>query len=207
MLGAERKNHLMGEEEKKLVAYHEAGHALVASVLPHADPVHKISIISRGNAGGYTLKLPTDERRLTNKNVFTDDIAMTFGGYAAEELVAGVTSTGPSSDIEQATAMARAMVTRYGMSDVVGPVAIESDRNVITHGRSSGDKIYSEELNRNVDNEIKRIVEEGREKARSVVREYKVVLDAIADALIEKENLERPDFEDILRKYNIAIKK
>ncbi len=207
MLGAERKNHLMGEEEKKLVAYHEAGHALVASVLPHADPVHKISIISRGNAGGYTLKLPTDERRLTNKNVFIDDIAMTFGGYAAEELIAGVTSTGPSSDIEQATAMARAMVTRYGMSDLVGPVAIESDRNIITHGRSSGDKIYSEKLNESVDSEIKRIVEEGRDKARSVVRQYKNVLDAIVDELMVKENLERDDFENILRRYDITIKK
>jgi cell division protease FtsH len=207
MLGAERKNHLMGEEEKRLVAYHEAGHALVASVLPHADPVHKISIISRGNAGGYTLKLPTDERRLTDKNVFLDDIAMTFGGYAAEEMIAGVTSTGPSSDIEQATAMARAMVTRYGMSDAVGPIAIESERNSVIYGRSTGDKIYSEDLNRLVDSEIKRIVEEGREKARNIVREYKKVLDAIATELIEKENLERGDFEKILLANNIKVKK
>ncbi len=207
MLGAERKNHLMGEEEKKLVAYHEAGHALVASVLPDADPVHKISIISRGNAGGYTLKLPTDERRLTNKNVFLDDIAMTFGGYAAEELIAGVTSTGPSSDIEQATAMARAMVTRYGMSDLVGPLAIESERNSVIYGRSTGDKVYSEELNKLVDSEIKRIVEEGRERARAIVREYKNVLDRIASELMDKENMERADLEKILKENNIKIKK
>ncbi len=207
MLGSERKSHLMGEEEKRLVAYHEAGHALVAAVLPHADPVHKISIISRGSAGGYTLKLPTDERRLTNKNVFLDDIAMTFGGYAAEELIAGVTSTGPSSDIEQATAMARAMVTRYGLSDLVGPISIESDRNAITFGRSSGDKLYSNEFSKLIDDEIKRIIEEGRDKARSVVREYKVVLDHIATELIEKENLERVDFEVILKAHGIAIKK
>lgn len=207
MLGAERKSHLMGEKEKKLVAYHEAGHALVAAVLPNADPVHKISIISRGSAGGYTLKLPTDERRLTNKLVFEDDIAMTFGGYAAEELIEGVTSTGPSSDIEQATAMARAMVTRYGMSEKVGPIAIESDRNILSYGRSGGDKIYSEEFNKVVDSEIKRIVEEGRDKARSVVREYKDVLEAIVLALLEKENLEREDFEKILKDFNIPIKK
>lgn len=207
MLGAERKNHLMGEEEKKLVAYHEAGHALVAAVLPNADPVHKISIISRGNAGGYTLKLPTDERRLTNKLVFEDDIAMTFGGYAAEELIVGVTSTGPSSDIEQATAMARAMVTRYGMSELVGPIAIESDRNILSYGRSSGDKIYSEEFNKVVDSEIKRIVEEGRDKARVVVREYRQVLEKIVLVLLEKENLERDDFENILKEFNIPLKK
>lgn len=207
MLGAERKSHLMGEKEKKLVAYHEAGHALVAAVLPNADPVHKISIISRGSAGGYTLKLPTDERRLTNKLVFEDDIAMTFGGYAAEELIEGVTSTGPSSDIEQATAMARAMVTRYGMSEKVGPIAIESDRNILSYGRSSGDKIYSEDFNKIVDSEIKRIVEEGRDKARSVVREYKIVLEAIVTALLQKENLERDDFEKILKEFNIPIKK
>jgi cell division protease FtsH len=207
MLGPERKNHMMGEKEKKLVAYHEAGHALVAAVLPNADPVHKISIISRGNAGGYTLKLPTDERRLTNKLVFEDDIAMTFGGYAAEELVEGVTSTGPSSDIEQATAMARAMVTRYGMSEKVGPVAIESDRNILSYGRSSGDKIYSEEFNKVVDSEIKRIVEEGRDKARKVVREYREVLEKIVLVLLEKENLERNDFENILKEFNIPLKK
>ena len=207
MLGSERKNHLMGDKEKKLVAYHEAGHALVAAVLPNADPVHKISIISRGNAGGYTLKLPTDERRLTNKLVFEDDIAMTFGGYAAEELIEGVTSTGPSSDIEQATAMARAMVTRYGMSEKVGPIAIESDRNIITYGRSGGDKIYSEDFSKVIDAEIKRILEEGREKARKIVREYRDVLEKIVSVLVEKENLERDDFENILREFNIAIKK
>ena len=207
MLGAERKSHLMGEEEKRLVAYHEAGHALVAAVLPHADPVHKISIISRGSAGGYTLKLPTDERRLNNKNVFIDDIAMTFGGYAAEELIAGVTSTGPSSDIEQATAMARAMVTRYGMSELVGPISIESDRNAINFGRASGDKMYSNEFSKLIDDEIKRIVEDGRNTARRVVREYKKVLDHIAGDLIEKENMEREDFELILKAHGIAVKK
>ncbi|MDQ5957345.1 MAG: cell division protease FtsH [Patescibacteria group bacterium] len=207
MLGPERKNHLMGEEEKRLVAYHEAGHALVAAVLPNADPVHKISIISRGNAGGYTLKLPTDERRLTNKKVFMDDIAMTFGGYAAEELVSGTTSTGPSSDIEQATAMARAMVTRYGMSDTVGPISIESDKNSILYGRSGGDKVYSNEFSKMVDEEIKRIVEEGRDRARKIVNEYRKVLDNIANELIEKENLEREDFENILKANGIEPKK
>ncbi len=198
MLGPERQSHIMGEEEKKVVAYHEAGHALVASLLPNADPVHKISIISRGSAGGYTIKLPTDERRLTNKKVFIDDIAMTFGGYAAEELIFGDVTTGPSGDIEQATAMARAMVTRYGMSDVVGPIAIESEKNSLLYGKGRGDKEYSESMNNMIDGEIKRIVEDGRETARKLVRENKKALEHIANTLIEKEILERDDFEKIL---------
>jgi cell division protease FtsH len=207
MLGPERQSHIMGEEEKKVVAYHEAGHALVASLLANADPVHKISIISRGSAGGYTIKLPTDERRLTNKKVFIDDIAMTFGGYAAEEFIFGDVTTGPSGDIEQATAMARAMVTRYGMSDVVGPIAIESEKNTLLYGRGRGDKDYSESMNNMIDAEIKRIVEDGRTTARTLVRENKKALDDIANTLIEKEILERDDFEKILILNGIALKK
>ena len=207
MLGPERKSHLMGEEEKKLVAYHEAGHALVASVLPKADPIHKISIISRGGAGGYTLKLPTDDRRLMSKQVFLDDIAMTFGGYVAEELMYGEITTGPSGDLEQATAMARNMVVRYGMSDIVGPLALENERNKVIYGRGAGDREYSEDMSKKVDNEIKRIVEEGRDRARKIVSDYKHVLEIIAMQLIEKENLEREDFENILRANGIPVKK
>lgn len=207
MLGPERKSHLMGEEEKKLVAYHEAGHALVASVLPKADPIHKISIISRGSAGGYTLKLPTDDRRLMSKQVFLDDIAMTFGGYVAEEMMYGEITTGPSGDLEQATAMARNMVVRYGMSDVVGPLALENERNKVIYGRGAGDREYSEDMSKKVDAEIKRIVEEGRDRARKIVSEYKHVLEIIAMQLIEKENIEREDFEVILRANGIAVKK
>ena len=206
MLGPERKNHLADNKEKILVAYHEAGHALVASVLPNADPVHKISIISRGYAGGYTLKLPDNERRLNNRNVFTDDIAMTFGGYAAEELIYGVITTGPSGDIEQATSLARAMVTRYGMSDIIGPIAIESERNTMLYGKARGDKDYSDNLAEKIDIEIKRLLEEGRETARRIVREKRDVLEAIKDRLIEKENIEREELEEILKSFNITIK-
>ena len=206
MLGPERKNHLADNKEKILVAYHEAGHALVASVLPNADPVHKISIISRGYAGGYTLKLPDNERRLNNRNVFIDDIAMTFGGYAAEELIYGVITTGPSGDIEQATSLARAMVTRYGMSDIIGPIAIESERNTMLYGKARGDKDYSDNLAEKIDIEIKRLLEEGRETARRIVREKRDVLEAIKDRLIEKENIEREELEEILKSFNITIK-
>jgi cell division protease FtsH len=207
MIGPERKNHLMDDEEKKLVAYHEAGHALVASVLPNADPVHKISIISRGSAGGYTLKLPTNERRLTNTKVFLDDIAMTFGGYAAEEFIFGDITTGPSGDLQQATAMARDMVVKYGMSEVVGPLALESETNRAVYGRGSGDREYSEDMVKKVDAEIKRIVEEGRERARKIVRDYEKALHNIAKNLIEKENIEREEFDKILILNGIEPKK
>lgn len=206
MLGPERRNHLMSEKEKVLVAYHEAGHALVASLLPNADPVHKISIISRGNAGGYTLKMPDDERRLNNKNVFLDDIAMTFGGYAAEELIYGVTTTGPSGDIEQATSMARAMVTRYGMSDIVGPLSIENDRNITLYGNPRGANKYSEKLQEDIDNEIKRLVEDGRETARKLLRENKQILEAIKDELLLKENIEREEYEELLKKFGVELR-
>ncbi|MDI9355397.1 MAG: ATP-dependent zinc metalloprotease FtsH, partial [Cyanobium sp. MAG06] len=206
MLGPERKNHLADDKEKILVAYHEAGHALVASLLPNADPVHKISIISRGYAGGYTLKLPDNERRLNNKNVFIDDIAMTFGGYATEEMIYGVITTGPSGDIEQATSLARAMVTRYGMSDIIGPMAIESERNTVLFGKARGDKEYSESITSKIDSEIKRLVEDGRDTARRLVRENRELLEVIKDRLIEKENIEREEFEEILSSFNIPIK-
>ncbi|MBP9748358.1 MAG: ATP-dependent zinc metalloprotease FtsH, partial [Candidatus Pacebacteria bacterium] len=124
MLGPERKSHLLSKKEKEITAYHEAGHAIVASVLPNADPVHKVSIIARGNAGGYTLKLPLEERKLQSKKEFIDDIAMAMGGYVAEKMMFGDITTGPSSDLQVATNIARAMVTRWGMSDVVGPVAL-----------------------------------------------------------------------------------
>lgn len=124
MLGPERKSHLLSKKEKEITAYHEGGHALVASVLPNADPVHKVSIISRGNAGGYTLKLPLEERRLQSKKEFIDDIAVSLGGYVSEKMIFGDITTGPSSDLSVATNLARAMVTRFGMSDLIGPVAL-----------------------------------------------------------------------------------
>lgn len=205
ILGPERKSHLMSSREKELTAYHEAGHALVGSVLPHADAVHKVSIISRGSAGGYTLSLPTDDRKLHSRKSFIDEIAMTLGGYAAEELVYGDITTGPQGDLQQATVKARDMVVRYGMSDKVGPRALELQAN---RKRSFDDanKEHSESLSTMVDEEIERIVREGLETARRVVREYKEVLEAITKRLIEVENIERDEFEGILKTYKIPVK-
>lgn len=205
ILGPERKSHLMSTKEKELTAYHEAGHALVGSVLPNSDPVHKVSIISRGNAGGYTLSLPTDDRKLHSRKSFIDEIAMTFGGYAAEELIYGDITTGPSGDLQQATLKARDMVVRYGMSATVGPRAVEISPNKRkNYGEISNDT--SPDLARKVDEEIEKYVREGLDTARKVVKEYKHVLEAITRRLIEVENIEREEFEGILRTYKIPVK-
>ncbi|MBX4216195.1 cell division protein FtsH, partial [Candidatus Parcubacteria bacterium] len=145
MLGPERKSHVLSKKEKEITAYHQAGHALVSSVLPYADPVHKISIVARGHAGGYTLKLPLEERRLQSRKEFFDDIAVALGGYVAEEMIFGDITTGPSNDLQVSTALARDMVTKYGMS-ALGPLALEGMGGKTLFGRGLNDKEYSEEV-------------------------------------------------------------
>src|SRR6185369_9042011 len=171
-LGPERKSHLLSKKEKEITAYHEAGHAIVASVLPHADPVHKVSIIARGNAGGYTLKLPLEERRLQSKKEFIDDIAMSLGGYVAEQMMFGDITTGPSSDLQVATNLARAMVTRWGMSDVIGPVALSDSPGRTQYGEMP-EKEFSENIATKVDSEISRIIQDGLKSAEKVLTEQK----------------------------------
>ncbi len=205
MLGPERKSHILSPKEKKITAYHEAGHALVASCLPDADPVHKISIIARGHAGGYTLKLPFDEKRLMSRRAFLDDIAMSLGGYVAEKEVFGDITTGPSNDLQVATAMARSMVTRYGMSENLGPVALESD-DVRIYGRGMG-KEYSESMGTKIDDEVKKIMNDAWDKAKKILTEKRHALDAIANELIKVENIEREEFEKLLVLNGIVPKK
>ena len=209
MLGPERRSHIFSEDEKKLTAYHEAGHALLASILPHADPVHKISIISRGRAGGYTLKLPLEERRLQTRQEFLDDIAVSLGGYAAEEIVFGDITTGASNDIAVSTALARDMVTRYGMSKKIGPVAFESDTGMTFMGGRfmGGETNYSEEVTAMVDQEVSRIMNEALERAREGITLHRKTLDAIVRELAKVETIEREEFEKILLVNGITPKK
>ena len=207
MLGPERKSHVLSKREKKITAYHEAGHALVASVLPHSDPVHKVSVVARGHAGGYTLKLPLEERRLQGKKEFLDDIAVSLGGYVAEKMVFGDLTTGPSSDLQMATAVARDMVTKYGMSDALGPIALEGSSGNVLFGRGAREKEYSESMSTQIDSEVSRIINEARECAQQVLTDHKKVLDAIADKLMEVETLERGDFEQLLILHGIEPKK
>ncbi|HUQ30057.1 MAG TPA: ATP-dependent zinc metalloprotease FtsH, partial [Candidatus Paceibacterota bacterium] len=199
MLGPERKSHLLTKKEKELTAYHEAGHALVSSVLPNADPVHKISIISRGRAAGYTLKLPFEDKKMQSRKQFLDDIAATLGGYVAEEMVFDDVTTGPSNDLAVITALARNMVSHYGMSEKLGPIAF-GDREL-------GREPYSEAVAAKIDDEVGRIIEEAKERAKQVLVEHREALDAIAKELTEKETVERDDFEKILVLNGITPKK
>lgn len=206
MLGPERKSHLLSKKEKEITAYHEAGHALVASVLPYADPVHKVSIIARGNAGGYTLKLPLEERRLQSKKEFIDDIAMSLGGYVAEQMIFGDITTGPSSDLQVATNLARAMVTRWGMSDIIGPIALVGAGGRPQYGEIV-EKEFSETVSTKVDSEVSRIINNGIKSAEKVLTEHRKAFDAIAHKLIEVETLEQEEYEKILTAHGIVLKK
>ena len=208
MLGPERKSHILSKKEKEITAYHEVGHALVSSVLEHSDPVHKISIISRGRAAGYTLKLPLTERKLHNKKEFLDDIAMTLGGYAAEKLIFGDITTGPSNDLQVATAMARNMVMKYGMSDEIGPVALgDQGGKIMFGGADLSNKEYSEKTAFAVDNEVSRIIQEGLVRAEKVLNEHRKALDNLSKKLIESETIEREEFDNLLIANNIMPKK
>ncbi|MFC1720694.1 ATP-dependent zinc metalloprotease FtsH [Patescibacteria group bacterium] len=206
MLGPERKSHILSKKEKEITAYHEAGHALVSSVLPYADPVHKISIIARGRAGGYTLKLPIEERKLQSKKEFLDDIAMSLGGYAAEKMIFGDITTGPSNDLQVSTALARAMVTRWGMSDELGPVALEGSGGKAMFGRGLDGKEYSEKVSADIDREVSKIMNEGITRATQTLTDHRKALEAIAKKLIEVETIEREDFEKLLVANGITLK-
>lgn len=199
MLGPERKSKVFSEKEKKITAYHEAGHALVAASLPNADPVHKISIVSRGRAGGYTMKLPTEDRHLYTREYFLDELAVSLGGYAAEETVFGEITTGSSDDIRKATGLARGLVTRYGMSEKIGPVAWDDQSDLVFLGHDIGhEKKYSEEIASLVDMEVERFMKESLEKAKRIVREKKEKLSEIAEYLIKHETMEQDTFRKLM---------
>ncbi|MCX6702012.1 MAG: ATP-dependent zinc metalloprotease FtsH [Candidatus Zambryskibacteria bacterium] len=206
MLGPERKSHILSKKEKEITAYHEAGHAVLASILPYADPVHKISIIARGHAAGYVLKLPLEDTKLQSKKEFLDDIAVSLGGYVTEKMLFDDLTTGPSNDLQVSTALARDMVTKYGMSDMLGPVALESQAGKILFGRGVEDKEFSQKVAADIDAEVSRIMREAQEKAKKVITENKKLLDAIAKRLIETETIERAEFETILVAHGITPK-
>lgn len=207
MLGPERKSHVLSKKEKEITAYHEAGHALVASVLEYADPIHKISIISRGRAAGYTLKLPLEDRKLHSKKEFLDDIAMSLGGYVAEQLIFGDITTGPSNDLQVSTALARNMVTRFGMSDDIGPIALEGEGGRALFGKGIDDKEYSAKVGDLIDAEVSKIMTVALSRAEEILKTHRAVLDIIAKRLIETETIEREEFETMLSAHGIAIKR
>lgn len=198
VVGTEKKTRVMSDKEKKLTAFHEAGHALISRLLPSQDPVHQISIIPRGRAGGYTMNLPSEDRSYTTRNEILDSICVLLGGRAAEKLTLEDISTGASNDIERATAAARQMVSKYGMSESLGPVCYGSEHDEVFIGRDFvQSRSISENVSAMIDSEVSKIIENQYERCLSLIKENMDKLNLIADALIEREKLSGEEFEII----------
>jgi cell division protease FtsH len=196
--GPERKSRVISDAEKAIIAYHEGGHAVVQRVLPKTDPVSKVSIISRGMALGYTMGLPTEDRYLQSKSEFEDKIAGMLGGNAAEKLIFGDTTTGSSNDIEKATTLARRMVTEFGMSDKLGPLAFGKRDELVFLGREIGEqRNYSDEIAKTIDEEVRAIVDRAFERASQVLEVHRDRLDALATKLIAEETVDHEAFETL----------
>ena len=197
--GPEKKTRVMGEKERLVTAYHEMGHAIVGHTLENTDPVHKVSIISRGQALGYTISLPTEDKFLTTRAELTDTLAMTLGGRAAEEIVFGEITTGASNDLEKVTETAKQMVMRYGMSERLGPRVFGHDRSMPFLGREfSAEPDYSDEIAREIDDEVRRIVEEAHQTAKDLLVEHRSDLDKISKILLERETIDAEQFVKLL---------
>ncbi len=198
MAGPERKSRIISDAEKAIIAYHEGGHALVQRILPKCDPVTKVTIISRGMALGYTMALPEEDRYLQSKSEFEDKIAGLLGGNASEKLVFGDTTTGASNDIEKATNLARKMVTEYGMSEKLGPLALGKREEMVFLGREIGEqRNYSDEVAKQIDDEVRTIIDRGYARAMEVLSSYRDRLDTLAQRLVAEETLDRVEFEKI----------
>ena len=197
--GPEKKTRVMSEKERLITAYHEMGHALVGHFLEHSDPVHKISIISRGQALGYTISMPQEDKFLTTRAELNDSMAMTLGGRAAEEIVFGEITTGASNDIEKVTQTAKAMVMRYGMSDKLGPRVFGHDHGQPFLGREfSSEPDYSDEIAREIDDEIRRVVESAHQSAIEILMEHREGLTLTSEILLKRETIEKDEFIALL---------
>jgi len=199
LLGPERKSRILSKKEKEIAAYHEAGHALVNVVLPHTDPVHKISIISRGKAAGYTLKLPVEDKHFRTKSEFLDELAVLLGGYTAEEIVFKDITTGAANDLNYASHLARKLVTQYGMSKKIGPVVFGERGRLLWGQDVIAEKRYSEKIAAEIDEEVLRLIKEAHREARRIILQKRDLLDKIAQRLIKKETIERKEFERLVK--------
>jgi cell division protease FtsH len=205
--GPERKSRIITPEEKKIVAYHEAGHAVVGHVLPEADPVHKVTIVARGMMGGFTMALPEEDRTLVARNKLKAEMAFMLGGRAAEELVFNDITSGASNDLERVTKVARNMVTRMGMSEELGPMVYGQKEELIFLGREiSEQRDYSESIAERIDAEVRTLVQQAYDRARSVLTQYRSQLDAVAQKLIEVETIDRAEFEKVFGEEPVAPK-
>ncbi len=208
MLGPERKSHILSPKEKEITAYHEGGHALIATILPNSDPVHKVSVISRGRAAGYTMKVPSGDRHLHTRSEFFDDIAVSLGGFAAEKMVFNELTTGASNDLKVATNLARKLVTAYGMSDVMGPMTFGDPHEMVFLGRDIAEaKNYSEEVAAKIDAEVNKIMREGLQRATDVLTQHRAKLNELAKHLIEHETIEQEEYDKLMGELIPAGKK
>ena len=199
-MGPERRSHIVSEKDRKLTAYHESGHAIVAHVLPHADPVHKVTIIPRGAAGGYTMMLPTEEQNYKTKSQLLADIRVALGGRIAEALILDEISTGASGDLQSVTNTARAMVTRWGMSDELGPIVFGEQQEQVFLGKNLGhERNYSEEIAAKIDSEIHRIVEEAYKDVTKLLSENEKFLHDMANALLEEETIDSKAVDNLYK--------
>jgi cell division protease FtsH len=196
--GPERKSRIVPEKERRIIAHHEAGHALIRKLIPECNPVHKVSIIARGIAGGYVISLPDEDRYLENQRRFEAELAAILGGRAAEEIIFNEVTTGASDDLNKATKLARAMVTQYGMSKKLGPLMFGEKDELVFLGKEIGEqRNYSEEIARQIDREVRRIVESAYNKALNLLQENKAKLEEIAERLLKEETLDARAFEAI----------
>jgi len=203
ILGPERRSRVINKKEKEIIAYHEGGHALVGASLLYADPVQKVSIISRGHAGGYTLAVPSEDKSLHSHNYFLDELTMLLGGYASEKLIFDDTTTGPSSDLERATHIARNMVTRYGMSRLGARTFGKKEEMIFLGRETHEDRDYSEKTAQDIDGEVSLLINTAFDRATKILNERRVALDTLARTLLEKETIEKGEFDAIVGKVPV----
>jgi len=204
LLGPERRSRVLSQKEKEITAYHEAGHALMAASLKNTDPVHKVSVIARGHAGGYTLKLPTEDVHLKTKTQFISDLAVMMGGFSAEEIMFKDVSTGASNDLQVASELARRLVTKFGMSEKLGPITFGKTQELIFLGREiATEKNYSEKTATQIDEEVKKFIERAYTAAKKIITSRKNVLEAIAKKLMTEETIEREEFDKLIKGFRL----